>query len=1123
MLESDAALLQTGIDHSLVVDNLESKGCTTNLTVIVKHPALQKSDEVLQTVKADKSSASPFSISTPACLQAPLIQAIPRRKKFCALYLFAGLKRKSDIGQFLRKLQWHVEELDILRDKSHDLTMEKVSQKVLQRVRAGEFTAVLASPPCDTYSRVKWANDLGPRPTRSFEYPRGFDWLLGDSKLKTQLANTLTDVTFAILDAQAALSPGLIVLEFPEDLGAIQSGKHYGRRPGSIWQWPQFKALLEYKDILTMGIRQSDFEAQYVKPTRLTLKHVPSSGVWFAGPPCFDPLGFYAGPIPKTNTAALGLQTLAKRPGDQGFRTTGTAAWPAALNLWLANGLNDAAVAWEATYVAGEGVCTAGSASVALASVGEEEFPTVVPPENFWVGGRGPPRTTYVLGKTSLFHDGAGLTSPGRWEKHFRKFPEGKRWQLLREGLLRCLSTSLDKSGKELGSGGIQRLLLVLACTPQEDFLTPQCIDDGRKVIKEWLGKQCSDFDQTEPDIAVGQPFLLHAIHHLLREMRDADYMVIATMKVGVTAGILFPLPRTPALFEKQEKWRLQEDPLIEGQRWGENYSSLGEHVEAVEELFRSEEKLGMMLEMPKKIFDEKYPLDRQAISPLAVLCEKNKLRVLHDATHVTRVNHRIRCRDKLRNPGIKEKHTQYREFRKAGSIPISILSDFSKAHRLLKILEEEWGMLACQLRPETVWINRVGTFGVGSAAYWWAKLAGALVRCVYGILGADWPLELLLYADDLEMAATSAREREAVVLAIYILVLLGSPLKNTKFRGGFQIDWVGLHLDNRTYSAGLSLSRAKWMCDWLRNKACDGRVGVREMAGGLGRLNFAATALFHERPWLGPLYLWVSAILRSSAETVVIPWAIRLIMDWIASRLDTPMRLMVTPPIPKTGCEMFRSDAKAEKGKAFIGSWECSGGRSASEARWFAAEITEEDFPWVFAKSNDPGRVIAALELLGSILSIIIFDIRPQEFTRCSCSITGATDNLGNSFAVSKMLSTKWPLTALVIELGEQLRDRGLDLQLAWIRRDLNQEADDLTNMVFSKFNLKLRIPFKACEIRWLVLDEVMAASKRIYDSVISEREARSIKDTKRKFVPVKVWQKKMKAKDRMRTANPW
>ena len=66
-----------------------------------------------------------------------------------ALYVFSGLKRKSDVASLLTKKGWQAEEFDILRTKKHDLTKLEVFSKLRDRIKAGEFAALLASPPCD--------------------------------------------------------------------------------------------------------------------------------------------------------------------------------------------------------------------------------------------------------------------------------------------------------------------------------------------------------------------------------------------------------------------------------------------------------------------------------------------------------------------------------------------------------------------------------------------------------------------------------------------------------------------------------------------------------------------------------------------------------------------------------------------------------------------------------------------------------------------------------------------------------------------------------------------------------------------------------------------------------------
>ena len=55
-----------------------------------------------------------------------------------------------------------------------------------------------------------------------------------------------------------------------------------------------------------------------------------------------------------------------------------------------------------------------------------------------------------------------------------------------------------------------------------------------------------------------------------------------------------------------------------------------------------------------------------------------------------------------------------------------------SKAHRRVPVDERDWGLQACSLIPsrraptdqDEVYVNTVGTYGIGSASYWWNRLA---------------------------------------------------------------------------------------------------------------------------------------------------------------------------------------------------------------------------------------------------------------------------------------------------------------------------------------------------------------------------------------------------------------
>ena len=439
------------------------------------------------------------------------------------------------------------------------------------------------------------------------------------------------------------------------------------------------------------------------------------------------------------------------------------------------------------------------------------------------------------------------------------------------------------------------------------------------------------------------------------------------------------------------------------------------------------------------------------------------------------------------------------------------------KAHRLIKIKKEEWGFLACQIDPGKVWVNTVGTFGITSAAFWWARLAGISVRIVYGLMGHESPLDVLLYADDLEWIAEEKEERISVLLSVCLFLAIGAPLKWSKFRGGYEVSWIGLGISYKEYALGLTEARASWMIGWLMKVVDAGKVHFREFLGGLGRLNFTATALYYEKPFLGPLFTWASAIQRfpNKLGIFLVPWAVRLILLWLAEVFKKAGRLSAAPRNGGTVLEWFRSDAKAEGGRAWIGGWEVLNGCDPAKARWFSTEVKPEDAEWINWK-GDPQRVIASLELLGTIVSIMLFgDSGDKEVYRAGV-LSGSTDNQGNTFATSKMMSTKFPLTILLMELSEQMRRRRTTLHLSWLQRDSNSEADALTNEDFTAFSPQNRMNCSLAELDWIVLPKMMASSETLYKDIITQKgllgkEARLVKV------------RKTSAAKRLRWTDPW
>ena len=150
-----------------------------------------------------------------------------------------------------------------------------------------------------------------------------------------------------------------------------------------------------------------------------------------------------------------------------------------------------------------------------------------------------------------------------------------------------------------------------------------------------------------------GQPLRLKLIRALIEAADDPDRDFLLQ-----AVGILHPLPRTPHVFEEQTKWPLDREPWEPGLVWVPNYGSTQDHRDFAKDKFEEEVREGMMEKMSMEAFVDRYGENR-AIAALAVIVEdedKGKKRLIHDATHGVRVNHRIRCRDKIRAPPAREK-----------------------------------------------------------------------------------------------------------------------------------------------------------------------------------------------------------------------------------------------------------------------------------------------------------------------------------------------------------------------------------------------------------------------------------------------------------------------------------
>ena len=236
-----------------------------------------------------------------------------------------------------------------------------------------------------------------------------------------------------------------------------------------------------------------------------------------------------------------------------------------------------------------------------------------------------------------------------------------------------------------------------------------------------------------------------------------------------------------------------------------------------------------------------------------------------------------------------------------------------------------------------------------------------------------------------------------------------------------------------------------------------------------------------HLRPFLAPLYAWGAAVNARSAQ---LPEAVALSLSYIKYMLESGIssqRVLRHVPMQH---ELFRADAKAEGEEIWIGGWCVAASADLSRCRWFSEKLNRQNASWAFL-AGEPFRAIASLEMLATLVGLVVFGLGAEGRASLSCS--ASTDNLGNTCVLRRWLTTKYPLSCFVMEIAALLAKANVELNLLWLPRLQNVEADALTNSDYRGFNPDLRQKFCLEEYDGLVLKQMLAAGEELNSEVKS------------------------------------
>ena len=217
-----------------------------------------------------------------------------------------------------------------------------------------------------------------------------------------------------------------------------------------------------------------------------------------------------------------------------------------------------------------------------------------------------------------------------------------------------------------------------------------------------------------------------------------------------------------------------------------------------------------------------------------------------------------------------------------------------------------------------------------------------------------------------------------------------------------------------------------------------------------------------------------------------------------------------------RSGSEKIRADAKAEGLTVAVGGWILPKSEVTKEARWYGLSLTKSNAPWAFA-AGEPFRTIASLELYATLLCITLFDLGGVE--DYALELAGETDNAGNSFVTARMMTTKWPLAAILMEIAIQLRKRQISMSLDWIPRLQNEEADAITNEDFKSFAAEHRITTSVEEAAeaFVLLPRLLKAGEEVQGIVDETAKKPGLGSAGKKKTVLKPWDPKMVMTDLM------
>lgn len=268
------------------------------------------------------------------------------------LHLFSGPSERSDgLAAELAARGWSCDEYDIVNGPLQDLAADQVWEEVMKKIEDGLYQAMLAGPPCNTFTNARKENDNGPKPLRSAQGPEryGLKNLSIEQKEQVRFGNLMAVRTAAAVEAMDKQEKPSIVEQplLKEDENSI-----------SMFKLDEYIRIRKKPTCRAVEVAQCRYGARTSKPTTLLLNRLrratfhdkcnhdkkvwkrPSTGQthWGAHPPLKGKEWYIPGEDWKPSMLRTPKQ-IAQAEKNKPYLTSGAQAYPHELNRALAKAL----------------------------------------------------------------------------------------------------------------------------------------------------------------------------------------------------------------------------------------------------------------------------------------------------------------------------------------------------------------------------------------------------------------------------------------------------------------------------------------------------------------------------------------------------------------------------------------------------------------------------------------------------------------------------------------------------------------------------------------------------------------------------------------------------------------